>query len=54
MNTRTSLLSAAIVSCLAFHAHAQDATGTAQDLDTVQVVASAPAWKNRWIPSATT
>jgi len=38
MNTRTSLLSAAIVSCLAFHAHAQDATGTAQDLDTVQVV----------------
>ncbi|HFF5943871.1 TPA: TonB-dependent receptor [Stenotrophomonas maltophilia] len=37
MNTRKTLLSAAIVSCLAFSAHAQQATQTATDLDTVQV-----------------
>lgn len=37
MNTRKTLLSAAIVSCLAFTAHAQQATPTATDLDTVQV-----------------
>ncbi|WP_286069897.1 TonB-dependent receptor [Stenotrophomonas sp. 57] len=36
MNTRKTLLSAAIVGCLAFSAHAQQATP--QDLDTVQVV----------------
>lgn len=35
MNTRKSLLSAAVVSCLAFAVHAQE---TPQDLDTVQVV----------------
>ena len=38
MNTRKTLLSAAIVSCLAFSAHAQQATQTATDLDTVQAV----------------
>lgn len=37
MNTRKTLLSAAIVSCLAFSAHAQQAAQTATDLDTVQV-----------------
>ncbi|KAB7630950.1 TonB-dependent receptor [Stenotrophomonas rhizophila] len=37
MNTRKTLLSAAIVSCLAFSAHAQQAAPTATDLDTVQV-----------------
>ncbi|WP_411852164.1 TonB-dependent receptor [Stenotrophomonas sp. LGBM10] len=40
MNTRKTLLSAAIVSCLAFSAHAQQAPAsapTATDLDTVQV-----------------
>ncbi|WMJ70498.1 TonB-dependent receptor [Stenotrophomonas sp. 24(2023)] len=37
MNTRKTLLSAAIVSCLAFSAHAQQAPQTATDLDTVQV-----------------
>ncbi|KAF1014819.1 MAG: Colicin I receptor [Stenotrophomonas maltophilia] len=36
MNTRKTLLSAAIVSCIAFSAHAQQAQ-TATDLDTVQV-----------------
>ncbi len=36
MNTRTSLLSAAIVSCLAFSAHAQQAQ-SATDLDTITV-----------------
>ena len=34
---RKTLLSAAIVSCLAFSAHAQEATPTATDLDTVTV-----------------
>ncbi|HEL2979543.1 TPA: TonB-dependent receptor [Stenotrophomonas maltophilia] len=37
MNTRKTLLSAAIVSCIAFSAHAQQASQTATDLDTVQV-----------------
>nr|WP_312720230.1 TonB-dependent receptor [Stenotrophomonas geniculata] len=37
MNTRKTLLSAAIVSCIAFSAHAQQAAQTATDLDTVQV-----------------
>ncbi|SET04861.1 TonB-dependent receptor [Stenotrophomonas indicatrix] len=37
MNTRKTLLSAAIVSCLAFSAHAQQAAPTATDLDTVTV-----------------
>lgn len=37
MNTRKTLLSAAIVSCIAFSAHAQQATQTATDLDTVTV-----------------
>ncbi|MBH1804721.1 TonB-dependent receptor [Stenotrophomonas maltophilia] len=37
MNTRKTLLSAAIVSCLAFSAYAQQAAQTATDLDTVQV-----------------
>ena len=37
MNTRKTLLSAAIVSCIAFSAHAQQATPTATDLDTVTV-----------------
>ncbi|MBD7953432.1 TonB-dependent receptor [Stenotrophomonas sp. Sa5BUN4] len=37
MNTRKSVLSAAIVGCLAFSAHAQQ-TQTAQDLDTITVV----------------
>ncbi len=37
MNTRKTLLSAAIVSCIAFSAHAQQADQTATDLDTVQV-----------------
>ncbi|MGF6420170.1 iron complex outermembrane receptor protein [Stenotrophomonas sp. AN71] len=37
MNTRKTLLSAAIVSCLAFSAHAQQASQTATDLDTVTV-----------------
>lgn len=40
MNTRKTLLSAAIVSCLAFSAHAQQApasTPAATDLDTIQV-----------------
>lgn len=37
MNTRKTLLSAAIVSCIAFSAHAQQAAPTATDLDTVTV-----------------
>ncbi|HGM7336879.1 TPA: TonB-dependent receptor [Stenotrophomonas maltophilia] len=37
MNTRKTLLSAAIVSCIAFSAHAQQAAQTATDLDTVTV-----------------
>lgn len=37
MNTRKTLLSAAIVSCIAFSAHAQQAPQTATDLDTVTV-----------------
>ncbi|WP_432592886.1 TonB-dependent receptor [Stenotrophomonas maltophilia] len=37
MNTRKTLLSAAIVSCIAFSAHAQQASQTATDLDTVTV-----------------
>ena len=37
MNTRKTLLSAAIVSCIAFSAHAQQAAQNATDLDTVQV-----------------
>ena len=37
MNTRKSVLSAAIVGCLAFSAHAQQ-TQTPQDLDTITVV----------------
>jgi iron complex outermembrane receptor protein len=37
MNHRKSLLSAAIFSCIAFGAHAQDAQPTATDLDTVTV-----------------
>ncbi len=37
MNHRKSLLSAAIFSCLAFGAHAQEAQPTATDLDTVTV-----------------
>ncbi len=37
MNTRKTLLSAAIVSCIAFSVHAQQAAPTATDLDTVTV-----------------
>ena len=37
MNTRKTLLSAAIISCIAFSAHAQQAAQTATDLDTVTV-----------------
>ncbi|MBH1832526.1 TonB-dependent receptor [Stenotrophomonas maltophilia] len=37
MNTRKTLLSAAIVSCIAFSAHAQQAAPIATDLDTVTV-----------------
>ncbi|MGZ0028303.1 TonB-dependent receptor [Stenotrophomonas sp. AG209] len=37
MNTRKTLLSAAIVSCIVFSAHAQQAAPTATDLDTVTV-----------------